>query len=127
MLELTAPVAAALGATMIALSIRVSMRRKALGVSLGDGGDAVLLVRMRAFGNFAEFVPLALFLVALAELRGAPGWAVLAAGWGLVAARLLHAAGLDAQRTMVPARLAGTLGTFAAMTLAGGAALLAAG
>ena len=56
------------------LSFRVIGGRRAARVALGDGGDRILLRRLRVHGNFAEYVPLAIVLMALAELQGAPAW-----------------------------------------------------
>ncbi len=56
----------------VALSVRVIGGRRMAGVGLGDGGNRLLLRKTRAHGNFAEYVPFALILMALAELQPAP-------------------------------------------------------
>ena len=56
----------------ILLSMRVIGTRRAARVALGDGGIPALLRRQRVHGNFAEYAPLALLLMALAELQGLP-------------------------------------------------------
>jgi uncharacterized protein len=63
-------------------------------VVFGDGGDATLRKRIRAFGNFIEYVPLCLFLLFLAEYAQAPHWLVLVAGIFIVTGRLCHAVGM---------------------------------
>ena len=50
------------------LAFAVIRRRYRDHISLGDGGDASFLRTMRAHGNFAEYVPIALLLMAMAEL-----------------------------------------------------------
>ena len=60
----------------VALSVRVIGGRRMAGVGLGDGGNRLLLRKTRAHGNFAEYVPFALILMALAELQAGPGWVV---------------------------------------------------
>lgn len=87
--------AAVLALGYVALSARVVRLRVAQRVSLGSGGDRNLERRIRAHGNFAEYVPLALLLMALAEAGGQPAWLLHAQGILLVAARVAHAYGLS--------------------------------
>ena len=77
------------------LSLQVVLRRRASRVGIGTGGDAGLARAVRVHGNFAEYVPLALLLLALLELCGLP--AALAWGFGgaLLLGRVLHALGLS--------------------------------
>lgn len=63
--------AAALTALFISLSLRVIALRRSGRVSLGDAGDPALLARIRAQGNCAEYAPLGIVLLLLAELAGA--------------------------------------------------------
>ena len=60
---------------------------------LGDIGDKNLLKRMRAQANCAEYAPLALILLLLTELNGAPAIALHLLGLALVSGRILHAYG----------------------------------
>ena len=92
-LAITPVYAALLTALYLALSAHVIRGRIGGRVSLGDGGDEGLRARVRAHGNFAEYVPLALVLMMLAEGR-VPGLVVHAAGLALLAGRFCHAAGL---------------------------------
>lgn len=80
-----------LGLLMVFLGLGVSFRRRATQVSLGDGGDGELIKRLRAFGNFTEFVPMILVLMALIELSGGAALFLHAAGGLLLAARVSHA------------------------------------
>jgi len=68
MVQITSTYAAILAIVFVVLSVRVVMQRCAVQVSLGDGGNLSLLRRQRAHANFAEYVPLALILMALTEL-----------------------------------------------------------
>ena len=56
----------------VALSLRVIAARRSARVGLGDGGDKTLLRRQRVQANCAEYAPLALGLMTLAELQSAP-------------------------------------------------------
>ena len=53
------------------LMYRVGQVRMGKKINLGDGGDALMLSRIRAHGNFTENAPLALLgLVGIAMLGG---------------------------------------------------------
>lgn len=89
------PLYAALAALLLVfLSIRVIRVRRARQVAIGDGEDPALRRAMRVQANFIEYTPLALLLIALAELQGLPGGLVHGLGASLVAARILHAFGV---------------------------------
>lgn len=77
-----------------ALTALVIVQRRRSKILFLDGGDTVLVRRIRAHGNFSETAPMALLLMLLLELGGvAPAWLVLL-GTALLLGRLLHAAGL---------------------------------
>jgi uncharacterized protein len=95
----------------LALSIRVIQKRT--NVSLGDGGDPELLRRIRGHGNFAEYVPLMLLMMALLEYGGAlPSWLLHALGITLVVARVLHGIALSFTTKWKFGRFYGTLLSF---------------
>ena len=75
----------------VPLTMAVGLRRAQTGIQFLDGGDQTLLRRMRAQGNFAENVPIALLAMAAAEVTGAPAWALWTGGACILAGRLLHA------------------------------------
>lgn len=118
--------AAILALMFILLSLRVILLRREVRVALGDGGNSQLLRRQRVQGNFAEYVPFALVLMALAELQGAAAWTLHLIGVALLVGRIAHAAGVS--RTPEPYRLrvAGMGLTFAALSIAAAANLVAA-
>lgn len=96
MLLTATPIYAALSAfILIHLSLRVIRTRRSEKIALGDGGNAALLRASRAQANFAEYVPMALLLMGLAELQGAPVLAIHALGLVLLAGRLAHAYGVS--------------------------------
>jgi uncharacterized protein len=72
----------------------VVARRVQSGIHLMDGGDAVLVRRIRAHANFTETVPLALLLMLLLELGGLGAAWLWWLGLALIAGRMLHVAGL---------------------------------
>ena len=73
----------------VVLSVRV-VRARGRGVWLGDGGDAGLLRVIRGHANFAEYVPLALLLLAILESSRFSIYVLHALGITLLVARVLH-------------------------------------
>lgn len=112
------PVYAGLVALLfVFLSIRVIGARRAARVGLGDGGNRLLLRRQRAHGNCAEYAPLAIVLMALAELQGTPPLLLHVIGIVLIAGRLVHAYGLSQEPEPSLARTLGMALTFAAIII----------
>jgi uncharacterized membrane protein YecN with MAPEG domain len=88
--------AALLALLYIGLTIWVVAGRARYRVHHGDGGTAELNRRIRAHGNFAEYVPFILLLAALLEGQG--GSPILLHGMlaSLLLARLIHPVGMTA-------------------------------
>lgn len=101
-----------------ALTILVILRRVQAGVRLQDGGDAVLLRRIRAHGNFTETVPMALILLGLLESRAQSPDGLWALGVCLLLGRVLHAASLLTDGALW-SRLAGMVLTLGVLSIAG--------
>ena len=83
-----------LGMFMAILSIRIPLRRAAQNIPWGHGNDSILDTRIRVFGNFIEYVPIILILMALLETSGMSARFLHSVGSGLLAARLVHAISL---------------------------------
>lgn len=110
------PVYAALLALLyVFLSLRVIGVRRSDKVSLGDGGSEELQRRIRVHGNFAEYVPIGLILMTLAEMQSRSIYALHAIGLCLVAGRVLHALGVTG-RQATP-RVVGMVLTFTALII----------
>ncbi len=113
-LPITSTIAAILAIVMLPLTLQVSMRRAALGkamgkvngVTFGDGDDEVLRRRIRAFGNFIEYTPMCLVMLALTENVGASPTFVWTIGGLLLFGRGLHALGMLYSDTPVPRGIA---------------------
>lgn len=95
MLIVTTLIASILAALFVHLSFAVIRLRRHHKVGLGNGGVDDLERAIRAQGNFAEYVPIALILLACLELNGAPLWLIAILGITLVAGRLIHAIGIN--------------------------------
>ena len=82
---------------------------------MGTGGDEAMTRRVRVHGNFAEYVPLALLMLALLELAGTAAAVVWTCGLVLLLARLAHAIGLGGSAGYSAGRFGGTLLTLAVL------------
>lgn len=117
-LTITSIFAAILGLMLFALSFQVSLRRMKVGANDGDGGDETLRRRIRAQGNFIEYAPLALILLALVEMAQAQTWSLWGLGGLLLAGRAAHALGMLAGST--PLRALGMIMTYSSILLSSG-------
>ncbi|HYD14713.1 MAG TPA: MAPEG family protein [Allosphingosinicella sp.] len=94
-LPITLTIAGAAALLHVWLSLRVSRLRRPLKIGIGDGGNEVLLRRMRAHANFAENMPIFLVLLGFVELAVGKSVWLWAAGIVFVLARIAHAFGMD--------------------------------
>lgn len=120
MLPITAFWIAVAAIALVALSLPVALHRKRSLTSLGDGGDSMLQRRIRAHGNFTEYVPLGLLVIAAVEACGYASWIVWAVSGLLALGRLSHAIALLGGT--LPLRMLGMIATF--LSLIGGAGLI---
>ena len=111
-MAITALYAGALGLFFVMLAIRVIGLRRSAKVGLGDGGNAVLLRAIRVHGNFAEYAPFSLLLMALSEGLGAPALLLHIAGSVLLAGRVIHAIGVSRAPEIPLCRIVGMAATF---------------
>jgi len=98
------------------LSIRV-IRMRGTGISLGDGGNPLMLRRIRGHGNFAEYVPLILLMMGFLEISHYPAYLLHGIGIVLVAGRLLHGYALSFTEKFSLGRFLGTVLTFTALNV----------
>lgn len=104
-----------LGITFVYLSILVVRGRRAGKISLGDGGDNHFLGVIRAHGNFAEYVPLTLVLMLVAEINSSYPIVLHCAGVALLVGRIVHAYGLKHHSGASWQRVSGMVLTFVAL------------
>lgn len=95
MVTIAALYGALLGLLYILLSARVIRRRRATHVPLGSANSPALERAVRVHANFAEYVPLTLLLLALAELGGTLAWLLHLVGLSLLLGRSAHAYGVS--------------------------------
>lgn len=104
---------AALSALMlIFLSLRVIEQRRKNRVSVGSGDSPELERAMRCQANFVEYTPLALILLALAEMQGAAVWVIHLLGAAFLAARIVHFIGFHSREAPMMFRVGGMAATF---------------
>ncbi len=104
---------------LVLLSLPVSLRRRKLSVSRGDGGDETLGRRIRAQANYVEYVPIALIGFGLAEAGGSTAPTLCWIAVALIAGRVLHVWGMLAG--ILPPRALGMLITWLTLLVIGGA------
>jgi uncharacterized membrane protein YecN with MAPEG domain len=112
MLLITSIIAAVLTIIFVRLSFAVIALRRKNKVGLGSGGHEDLERAIRAQGNFAEYVPFGIILIACLELNGAPWWLVLLPGIALIIGRLIHAKGINTPPPDFSLRVTGMKFTF---------------
>ena len=112
MLVITAIIASILTLLFVKLSFAVIALRRKHRVSLGSGGQEDLERAIRAQGNFAEYVPIGILLIACLELNRAPWWLVVIPGVALILGRLIHAQGINSPPTNLAKRILGMKLTF---------------
>jgi uncharacterized membrane protein YecN with MAPEG domain len=101
----------------LVLSYRIVLMRDK--VSLGDGGNPILQRRIRAHGNFAEYVPMILIMLGILELNHLPVYALHILGLTLLIARLLHGYALSFSESFKFGRMWGTVLTFLLLLVCG--------
>jgi len=112
MLLITSIIASVLTIILIKLSFAVIGLRRKNKVGLGNGGHEDLERAIRAQGNFAEYVPFGIILIACLELNGAPWWLVVLPGITLIIGRLIHAVGINIPPPDFSKRVLGMMLTF---------------
>ena len=95
-------------------AVVIGVRRREQ-ISLGHGDSPELERLNRAHGNFSEYVPITLILLACLESLGAFGWVLHLGGSLILFGRVSHAYGLRHHSGASWQRIAGMLLTFAAM------------
>ena len=87
--------------------------------SLGDAGNPKLQRAIRAHANFAEYVPLALILLAFLEMRKGGPLLLHALSLSLLTGRALHAYGVSQENEDYRLRVTGMILTVASIAIAG--------
>ena len=94
------------------LSARVIQMRGSAKIAIGHGGNSVMERRIRVHGNFAEYVPLALLLLAFMEMQAHSRYIIHILCIVLVLARIIHAVGVTPVNESLRMRVLGASLTF---------------
>ena len=114
-MRITGLYAALAALLIIALAVRVMLRRTSAKIGIGDGGDHELHKRIRAHANAVEYLPIGLILLLLVELNQTQPVLVHVFGACLLLGRLLHALGLSKTSGVGAGRALGILLTLLAI------------
>jgi uncharacterized protein len=119
-LPLTSLFAALLTLLYVVLALRIIRLRWKERVGIGSGDSLPLKAAVRVHGNFSEYVPLGLILLALVESSGASAQFMFTMGGLLFVARIFHAIGLTKSIGVSIYRTIGVLATFAMLIVCAG-------
>ena len=100
------------------LTMRVARRRGSTGIVLGSGGDAELERRIRAHGNFIEYVPLALILLGFMEAQRNSMYLMHLLCILLLIGRICHAVAISREGASGPLRFVGMMLTGTVLIIA---------
>lgn len=109
--------AAILGLLFIILSKNVIKVRRRERVAIGDGGNPRMQRAIAVHSNFAQYVPLALLLMAFLEMQQGSTVHIQILCLALLIARLLHAYGVSQTQENFRFRVAGMAMTFGVIGL----------
>lgn len=110
MLIITSFTASVLAIMLVALSIYVGIYRNTAKIMVGTGNDEKLTIRIRAQGNFTEYAPMALIIIALCEYQKFSSTLVLILAALIIIGRLTHAIGM--LKNLVIFKFIGMIGTY---------------
>lgn len=116
-MPITAFYAALLAPLFILLSFRVIRQRRSHRIGIGHGESTALLRAMRVHANFAEYTPLVLVLLGLAESLASPAILLHAAGATFLAGRAVHAYGVSQEPERLLFRVTGMSVTFTVLAV----------
>lgn len=92
-------------------------------VVIKTSNDGLLQRKVRAFGNFTEYVPLGLMFIVVLELMSSATWLIWLLGSALTIGRIAHASGLINTYGPSPSRAIGFFLTWFVYLLGSGACI----
>ena len=103
----------------IVLGMGIGLYRGKTKISIGDGGDPEVLLRMRRHGNLLETAALTLLAMGIIEMNGADPLLLHGLGSVYILARIAHPIGLKADDVTPPLRAIGAGFSTLVMLIAG--------
>jgi len=101
-----------LGLLYVVLAYRIIKLRYRFKTGIGDGGHAPLAQAIRVHGNFAEYTPIVILLLACSELNGSHSLFVHAVGAVFFIGRVLHSIGITHSQGPTKFRFWGMMTSF---------------
>ncbi len=101
-----------LGILYIILAVRIIKLRYHFKTGLGDGGHAPLAQAIRVHGNFAEYTPIVMLLLASGELNGSHPVLLHVLGAFFFIGRTLHSVGITQSQGPTIFRTIGMMSSF---------------
>ncbi|MEX0694049.1 MAG: MAPEG family protein [Rhodospirillales bacterium] len=126
MLSVTPVYLAAAVALYSCMTFAIIAQRRKRQISLGDGRQKDFARIIRGHANFAEYAPLTLLAITMAELGGVPAVVLHASGVMLILGRILHGYWFFYRPEGLKCRVAGMVLTLFALWTASTAAVLVA-
>lgn len=120
MLMITGLYLSLLGLLYVVLAIRIVKLRYRFKTGIGDGGHEPLAQAIRVHGNFSEYTPIVMLLLACAELNGSHSFLLHVVGGGFFLGRILHSIGITQSQGPTPYRKYGMLFSFFSIIILSG-------
>jgi uncharacterized membrane protein YecN with MAPEG domain len=106
------------------LTIRVTRNRHQKRIGILEGDDQEMAQAIRVHGNFSEYVPIILILMALSELNDLPPYFLHVMGIVVLGSRISHAIGLTQTTKGGKFRVYGMYATAFVLVIGGGVAIV---
>jgi hypothetical protein len=117
MAHITALYAGVLAILIVVLAGRIVAVRQSAAVTLGDGGNELLVRRIRIHGNATENIPIGLLIMLVLELNGSSSAILHGLGASLTVGRFAHVQGLSGSPGTSVGRFVGTVLTWGAIAV----------
>ncbi|GLX77089.1 glutathione S-transferase [Thalassotalea insulae] len=101
-----------LGLLYVVLALKVVKLRTHFKVGIGDGGQGALARAIRVHGNFAEYTPIVILLLACAELNGSHPMIIHFVGAAFFISRIIHSIGITKSQGVTSFRSWGMIVSF---------------
>jgi len=116
-LSITGFYLALLGLLYIALAVRIIKLRYHFKTGIGDGGHEPLAQAIRVHGNFSEYTPIVILLLACAEINGSVSVLLHVIGAAFFIGRILHSIAITNSTGPSKFRLWGMMSSFISITV----------
>ena len=106
-----------LGLLYVVLAVRIIKLRYHFKTGIGNGGHQPLAKAVRAHGNFAEYTPIVMLLLACSELNGSHALLLHIVGAIFFLGRFSHSIGISKSQGPTKFRFWGMISSFVAIVI----------